>query len=89
MNIYKETFMGQSSPPKSGERNIEENTVAHDVTDKCEIGGRNQMQQAVHKPCTTSMPSENREAIRMRSGQIIQKHIGLALIQELIDIFYC
>ena len=39
-STIKETLMGQSSLSKSGEGKIKENLVAHEVVDKCKIGGK-------------------------------------------------
>ena len=66
MNTTGETFMGQTSPSKSGEVKVEENIVTHNVADKCKIGRINQMQLAVNKTCAPSMPNKKHELITTR-----------------------
>ena len=68
VNTTRETLLEQSSPLKSEEGKVEENIVAHNVVDNCEVGRRNQAQQATCMPCTAVMPSKSHGVIRTRLG---------------------
>ena len=43
---------------------VEENIVAHGVTDKYLIPDEIKIRQPPHKPCTASIPSKNHEAVK-------------------------
>ena len=69
VNTTRETLMSQSLHSPNGEGKVEESHIAHDVADKDEICGKNQSQQAVHKPRKTSMPSKSREWSEWDQGE--------------------
>ena len=68
------TSMNQGLLSKEGKEKVWKIYAACDVIDKGECSRKNQAQQVAHKPCTTSTPSKNLEAVRTRSGQIIGNH---------------
>ena len=76
---YHGNIKSQSSTSKSEEVKAKENTVAHDVADKCKIGRRNQTGQSVHKPCAACTLSKSHEAVRMGLRQIIWKAHRLSI----------